>query len=186
MDKSESTVLDKNGLQLNVEKSRMKPQVRFLGYVIAQNKISPVPEKMKAIMNWKLPTTSTEIRSIINFTSYFRQFYPNISKWTAPLNDLLKNNAGKRIPIQHTPTTKQAFDELKNMLLYVPALYTYQPNKTTCIFTDASDYAIAGLLSQAHHINGKELLVPIAFASYKLTDTQSRYSALGLAENSMI
>ncbi|RLV91842.1 hypothetical protein JA1_003570 [Spathaspora sp. JA1] len=64
------------------------------------------------------------------------------------------------------------------MLLYVPSLYIYQPEKTTYIFTDASDYAIAGFLTQAHHIKGKELLVPIAFARYKLTDTQSRYSAL--------
>ncbi|KAG7661179.1 uncharacterized protein J8A68_005307, partial [[Candida] subhashii] len=40
------------------------------------------------------------------------------------------------------------------------------------------DRAIGGFICQPQNIDGKEVLVPISFASFKLTPTQTRYSVM--------
>ncbi|KAG7660373.1 uncharacterized protein J8A68_006115 [[Candida] subhashii] len=172
-------ILNDNGLQMNLEKTQfIQRRVKFLGYYIHNNGLSPTIDKMKAINNWQLPTTTTEVRSVVNFTNFFRQFIPQMSEITGPLTDLIRNNPKKRHPIQHTKKSIEAFKKLKECLVNLPTLAIYNVNQPTYIFSDSSDAAIGGILCQIHRIGNKNCYLPISFASFKLNDTQKRYSAM--------
>ena len=63
---------------------------------------------------------------------------------------------------------QQAFDTLKKAITKEPVLSFPDLNKPFELHTDASDFAIGGVLMQEGH--------PIAFESRKLNDTERRYT----------
>lgn len=172
-------ILNQNGLQMNMDKTQfIQRQVKFLGYQIAQNAIAPTEDKIRAIQNWNIPRTTTEVCSIVNFTNFFRNFIPNMSSMTGPLNDLLKDIKGKRKPINHNPQSIEAFNKLKKCLVHLPTLATYKPDQITYVFSDCSDEAMGGVICQLHTQGNRNYYLPISFASFKLNLTQKRYSAM--------
>lgn len=50
--------------------------------------ISPEPDKVTAVSNWKTPETAEELRSYLGFCSYYRTFFQGSSKIARPLHDL--------------------------------------------------------------------------------------------------
>jgi len=75
----------------------------------------------------------------------------------------------------------EAFENLKKAVMTVPVLIHYDPQKEIQVETDASDVAIAGILSQP--IGNQEILNtqgqewhPVAFYSSKLLETEGRYN----------
>ena len=48
------------------------------------------PQKVEAILNWKPPTSVTEIRSFLGFAGYYHQFVKGFSKISAPLTRLIR------------------------------------------------------------------------------------------------
>ncbi|GJS07400.1 putative reverse transcriptase domain-containing protein [Tanacetum coccineum] len=65
-------------------------EVHFLGHIVNHNGIHVDPSKIKAVKNRKAPTTSSEIRSFLGLTSYYRCFIANFSKIAKPLTSLTK------------------------------------------------------------------------------------------------
>lgn len=176
------TVLDRlnqHKLQINIKKVQLLQQrVKFLGYILKPNMIHPDPDKIKAIQNWNPPANSTEVRAFVNFSNHFRCFIPNIAKFTAPLNELLKEHAGKKIKVEHTEESLKAFHDLKEIIVGLPTLHFYDPTIPLIVFTDASQQTIAGYLAQFFWHNGERVLAPIAFSSHKLSPVQTRYSSM--------
>ncbi|KAF6069716.1 Reverse transcriptase (RNA-dependent DNA polymerase) family protein [Candida albicans] len=171
--------LNEHQFQMNYNKMQLlTTKINFLGYSIQANKISPDISKIQAIQNWELPTTTTQIRAFVNFSNHFRIFIPEIAKFTNPLNELLKNNNGKNIKIEHTQASIDGYKALKAAIIGLPTLQLYNPKLPTIIFTDASHMVVGGYICQPTFRNDKEVLVPIAFSSHKLTETQSRYAAM--------
>jgi predicted aspartyl protease len=68
-------------------------QVYFLGHKISQNGISMQQDKVKAIMQWPIPSNIKQLRGFLGLTGYYRKFIKSYSLLTAPLTDALK---GKR------------------------------------------------------------------------------------------
>ena len=166
-------ILNHHGLQINIKKTKLlKQQADFLGYTISESQITPTKDKVQAIHNWNVPTTSTEVRSIVNFTNFFRQFIPNLSEYTAPLTDLIKDKAAKHTKIEHTEASRKAFESLKQHLIRLPKIFIYDPDKTTYIFTDSSDRAIGGFICQSHHIDG----IDTTASSSRFLDVLGAYS----------
>ena len=48
------------------------------------------PQKVKAILNWKPPTSVTEIRSFLGLAGYYHKFVEGFSKIVAPLTRLTR------------------------------------------------------------------------------------------------
>ena len=48
------------------------------------------PQKVEAIMNWKPPTSVTEIRSFLSLVGYYRKFVEGFSKIAALLTRLTR------------------------------------------------------------------------------------------------
>ena len=76
------------------------------------------PQKVKAILNWKPPTSVIEIRSFLGLAGYYRKFVEGFSKIATPLTRLTR----KEEPFLWSEACQQSFDELKGRLTSAPVL----------------------------------------------------------------
>ena len=139
-------------------------RTEYLGFVIGQGKVSPKQGKIQGIQSFVRPTTKTGVRSFMGMANYYRGVIPNFAQITAPLSDLLRKNMPNTIVWNED--CENSFCELKKALSKEPVLHLPDYSKTFFVQTDASDKAIAGILSQRTD-DGKEY--PIAYRSRKLS-----------------
>ena len=71
-----------------------------------------------------------------------------------------------------TPGAKLAFTELRQAFLKAPILHHFDPERHIWIETDASGYAIGGILSQ---LTSEGRWHPVAFFSRKMIPAKTRY-----------
>jgi hypothetical protein len=64
--------------------------VAFLGHVINQQGIAVDPKNVAAVVEWKRPSSVSEIRSFLGLAGYYRRFVPNFSSIAKPLIRLLE------------------------------------------------------------------------------------------------
>ena len=102
------------------------------------------PEKVKSVLEWPEPRKIKDIQSFLGFANFYRRFIPNYSKITVPLTRLTR----KDIPWDFTEDCRQAFNLLEQAFTSAPILAHYVPEHPVVVETDASDYAIAAILSQ--------------------------------------
>ena len=67
-------------------------EVVFLGHVISAEGVYVDPKKIKAILNWKPPTSVHEVRSFLGLAGYYRRFMQKFSIIASPLKKLLRKN----------------------------------------------------------------------------------------------
>ncbi|XP_057734029.1 uncharacterized mitochondrial protein AtMg00860-like [Arachis stenosperma] len=76
-------------------------------------------------MDWKQPTTVTEIRSFLGLAGYYRRFIKGFSQLALPLTKLTR----KDTPFVWTPECEENFQALKKKLTTAPVLVLPEPNK---------------------------------------------------------
>ncbi|KAK2973404.1 hypothetical protein RJ640_011638 [Escallonia rubra] len=158
-------VLRENELYVKREKcSFAKEEVHFLGHIIKGGTLRMGEEKVKAIKEWEVPTKVFELRSFLGLANYYRWFIKGYSAKAAPLTDLLKK--GKTW--EWSKRCQFAFEWLQEAVTEESILAQHDHTKVFELQTDASDFAIGGVLMQQGH--------PIAFESRKLNDTERRYT----------
>jgi hypothetical protein len=55
-------------------------EVPFLGHVISPEGIAVHPGKVNEVLDWKQPTSVSEVRSFLGLAGYYQRFIPNFSK----------------------------------------------------------------------------------------------------------
>ena len=58
--------------------------LKYVGYIISANGISPDPEKISVIKDMKPPTTITGVRSFLGAVNFYRRFIPDFAKLARP------------------------------------------------------------------------------------------------------
>ena len=150
--------LRKANLHLQPDKCEfLWPGVEYLGLIIDKNGVRPDPKKIIAVKNFPVAKTQKNVK----------RFIDGFSKIASPLNQLLK----KDIPFIWTEKQQAAFDILKAKLCEEPLLQRPDFSQTFILTTDASGFAIGGILSQGKI--GK--VNPIAYASRSLNETEKKY-----------
>lgn len=126
------------------------------------------PNKTKAIEVWEKPTSKKELQSFLGLVNYYRRFIRNCSKVAKPLTDLTKN-----VPFVWSSQADEAFQELKKAVTSAPVLRQFCPTAAVSITTDASKYAIGGVMEQELE-DGYHL---VAFVLRTLNSAEQNYAA---------
>ena len=147
-------------------------EITFLGHLVTQEGIKPLPQKVEAIENFLLPTNLKQLRRFLGMVNYYRRFIPNCADTLRPLNALLSPGKPNERPIDWTTETQQAFATIKSQLSASTLLSYPVPDAVTAIFVDASKTGRGAVLQQKHGDAWK----PLAFFSQTFSQAQRSYS----------
>ena len=124
------------------------------------------------------PTTPKEIKQLLGLVGYYRKFTPRFADIARPMTNLTK----QYVSFEWTLQCQTSFEMLKDALITSPILKYPDPNKPYTLFTDASKYAWACVLTQEHEHekDGKVFKInhPITFASGLFKGSQLNWAAL--------
>ena len=167
------------GLKLKESKCDFfKSEIHYLGHLISDKGIQPLPEKLDTIQNMPHPRTPKKIKQFLGLTGYYRKFILHFSEISRPLAKL----TAKDTQFEWTPQCQFSFEMLKDALMSAPILKYPDTDKPYTIFTDASKYGWAGVLTQEHTsiINGKEVTTnhPVAYVSGMFCCSQLNWAAM--------
>ena len=156
------------GLTLKPKKCELFTQeILYLGFMVTGQGIRPDPSKIKCVQNWPRPCGVGDVRSFLGFASYHRRFVKDFAQIARPLTVLtLKNKT-----FEWGPSQEHAFTVLKDRLCRTPVLDHPRTGVEFILDTDASGFAIGGVLSQK--VDGVERV--IAYASTALSASQINY-----------
>jgi transposase InsO family protein/predicted aspartyl protease len=157
------------GLQLDIDKCEFEVQsTKYLGFIIeAGNGIRMDPAKVKAIEEWKAPTTVKGVQAFLGFANFYRRFIQDYSPLTAPLNDLTRKDQ----VFSWNIAAEESFNKLKSAFTTAPILAQFDSDDETILETDSSGYVTGGILSQYKD----SVLRPIAFFSQKNSPAECNY-----------
>jgi transposase InsO family protein len=147
-----------------------KDQVEYLGFVVSEKGVFMDKGKVKAIEEWEEPKSVHDVQVFLGFANFYRRFILNYSKKAIGLTNLLKKENRKAFPI--SVEARKSFETLKKAFITAPILVHFDPEKPSVLETDASDGAIAGILSQ---YNEKQELHPVAYWSRKMHAPEQNY-----------
>jgi hypothetical protein len=123
-------------------------EVPFLGHVVSPEGIVVHPSKVKEVLDWKPPTSVSEVRSFLRLASYYRWFIPNFSKIAKPITELFKKG-NKYI---WSDACDEAFKNLKKLLTTSPVLAQPDTDKPFDVYCDASGTGLGGVLIQVGQV----------------------------------
>jgi hypothetical protein len=137
--------------------------------IISPSGVAMDPRKVEALLKWPQPKSVKEIQSFLGFANYYRRFIDNYSGIVLPLNQLLRKNAPWNWDAQCTAV----FELLKKAFTTAPILQHFQPSWQSLVECDASDYAIAAIISQIDP-DTKEVR-PVAFHTRTMIAAELNY-----------
>ena len=167
------------GLKLKKEKCNFfKKHIQYLGHLISAAGIQPLPDKLDSIKNMPTPKNSKEIKQFLGLIGYYRKFIPRFSDLARPMTRLTRKDE----KFLWSNECQHTFELMKSLLSHHPILRYPDPNKPYVLFTDASNYAWAGVLTQefATEINNEHIiqLHPVAYVSGLFNPSQQKWAAL--------
>ena len=163
--------LREHDIQLEPDKCEfLKTELQYLGHTITADGVAPDPNKIRAIVEFPTPKTTTSVKSFLGLVGYYRKFIPNFSRRAKPLNDLLKKTQTWKWEREQ----EESLRDLKEQITKPPVLQFPDFTQPFVLTTDASDYAVGSILSQGDIGQDK----PIAFASRTLNKAEINYSTV--------
>jgi hypothetical protein len=142
--------------------------ISYLGYVISTTGVSMDPDKVSAVLTWPTPQSVHDIQVFLGFANFYRRFIRNYAKITQPLTALLR----KDVKFEWSDATMEAFETLKMAFVSPPVLIHPDTSAPFIVETDASDFALCGVLSQ---YDNDQHLHPVAFYSRQLASAERNY-----------
>ena len=135
-------------------------EVEYLGHIVSHEGVKVDPSKIKAIKEWKIPTSIKHLRGFLGLTGYYRKFVKNYGRIATPLTTLLKKDS-----FSWTPETTKSFEHLKKEMCQALVLATTNFTKTSTVECDASGNGIGVFLMQEER--------PISFDNQRKVFTRS-------------
>ena len=168
---------EKYGLRIKASKCVFGvASLSFLGHEIKAEGISPLKERVDAILQFPVPTTIRAAQRFIGMVNFYRRFVPNLADILQPLHDNITNfqkqTKAKTAKLEWSEQCETSFNQAKKDLANACLLTHLREDAELSLATDASDAAIGAVLQQRCNENWQ----PLAFFSKKLEPQQTRYS----------
>ncbi|UTT88798.1 hypothetical protein NDA17_002362 [Ustilago hordei] len=144
--------------------------VEFLGYIIKPTGIEMDPEKVRTVKEWPMLESIHDIQRFLGFANFYRRFIAHFARIAKPLTALVKPiEQFKKFELPEE--AQQAFHKLIQAFTSAGVLQHFDYHLPTRLETDASDFAIAGVLKQEHEGRWH----PVAFYSRKMSSAEKNY-----------
>ena len=142
-------------------------QVEFLGYIVTPKGVVMDPVRVQTIQEWPEPESYRDVQVFLGFANFYRRFIHDYSDVARHLSDHIAeasrdpargakgSKAAKKTkkgPTKwHRPWTwpgevQEAFRELRAKFTEAPLLRHFDPDQPLMVITDASNFALAGIL----------------------------------------
>lgn len=158
---------EKFNIKFNKDKIQLKAnRVKFMGHIFSEKGIEPSSDYIKAIVKMPTPQNKQELLRLLGMAKYLNKFIPNLSKISAPLRNLTRNDVDWHWNNDH----EQSLNQLKHLITNAPVLTFFNPSFPIEIETDASKDGIGTCLLQNGH--------PVAYASRSLSSTEVKYAQI--------
>ena len=144
-------------------------EVGFLGFVISPDGVGMEGDRVATIEDWPTPKAVRNVQVLLGFTNFYWRFIRKYAKATAPISNLL---CGRETKWEWIRDAELAFRKLKRLFGEAPILQHFDPAKPIILQTDASGFAIAGILNQYDRFG---VLRPTSFYSRKCTPAEQNY-----------
>jgi hypothetical protein len=138
-------------------------KVAFLGHVISVGGVSVDLGKVKDVLNWMPPTTTSEIWSFLGLAGYYHRFIKDFSKIAKPMTKLLEKNKA----FEWTVECKASIEEVRKRLTSAPVLVLPDLTKKFDIYCDASHRWLGCVLMQEGQV--------VWYASWQLRKHEENY-----------
>lgn len=157
-------------LTLNLDKCELeKDELTFLGHRFNKDGINIEENKIKSILAYRSPQSSSEVRSFMGLANYVQSYIPNYGDIA---EGIWLSLADKR-HFTWGQVQEDAFQEMKQAIaMCTTVLGAFREDEETFLYTDASGVAVGAVLTQR---NSKGSWRTISFASKKLTPAERRY-----------
>jgi len=161
--------LQKAGLYAKAEKCKFySDSVEYLGYVLSPAGLTMSDAKVKTIQEWPEPKKVKDIQFFLGFANFYKRFIFNYSDIVIPLTHLTRKNT----PWNFDDDCRIAFNTLKQAFTSAPILTYWVPDAQLVMETNASDYALATILSIMTKDNE---IYPVAFHSRTFSAPELNY-----------
>lgn len=160
------------GLRLNVKKCCFfQERISYLGFSIDKDGLSKNKDKVAAVLEAPVPKDVSEVRAFVGIVNYYSKFIRSFAHLMEPLYALLR----KDVKFMWSDKCQRAYQALKEAVTSDQVLVHYDPKLPIVLSTDASNVAVAGILS--HEFENGEVK-PIAFVSRALSSAERNYSTI--------
>ena len=143
--------------------------VEYLGYVLLPSGLTMFSAKVKTIQEWPELKKIKDIQFFLGFANFYRRFIFNYSDIVIPLTRLTRKNT----PWNFDKKCRVVFNTLKQAFIFASILTYWVPDVQLVVETDASDYALAAILSIMTKDNE---IHPIAFHSQTFSALELNYN----------
>ena len=155
-----------------------KKHIHYLGHLISADGVRPLKDKLDTIRDMPAPRSSKEVKQFLGLAGYYRKFVPHLADLSRPLARL----TCKDRVFEWTQECEKAFNILMQNLCAQPILKYADTSRGYTLYTDASRYGWAGVLTQTYTsmVEGKTVTTdhPIAYVSSLFKGSQLNWAAL--------
>ena len=171
-------------------------EVRWCGRLISAKGIRYDPRGLDGLLSMEPPTTGAHLQQFVCARQWVKQAIPNYTELVAPLQDFMERVYGlsdkrtkcavSRVRLASHglgQTEFYAFEACKKSFASQVTLAHRDPTQRLCVYTDASDLAWAGILTQVPMLDvakphKQQGHAPLAFLSGRFDKTQLCWAVL--------
>ena len=164
--------LTEANLTVNLEKTEfVKATVKYLGHIVGQGQVRPLDAKVKAVVEFPVPTDKRSLMRFLGMSGFYRKFCKNYAQVTCSLTDLLKKDR----KFVWNEQCQRSFEMVKSLLVSAPVLSAPDFQKQFKIVVDASDLGAGAMLCQDDEFGIEH---PVAYFSKKFVAAQLNYATI--------
>jgi len=164
------------GLVVNAEKCLFAvPELDFLGHHVSAAGISPLSDKVAAILCHPRPASVQDLMGVLGTINFYRRFIPGAAGILRPLTDALQGSPPLKSAVEWSEDRQAAFQAAKDALAAAATLAHPKRGAELALMVDASGGHVGAALQQRS--SPRAGWQPLGFVSHKLSPAETRYSA---------